>query len=128
MFTFADIKTVEDHYQKSVSIHSSVGRGATSKIPLFSIKFRLGCYQCVFCYCFFLGGFPYYFVYRALTKTTHTVLQVKSDSDIMLCIQSNQGLIMDRINKKVIYRLVLAQVKCTSIVLLNNCKQNITTL
>ena len=52
-----------------------------------------------------------------------TVLPVKSDSDVMLCLQ-NQGLIIDRslvylsypqdmINAQVIYRFALAQVECT---------------
>ena len=49
----------------------------------------------------------------------------KSDSDIMFCLQSYQGLIIDishvylsypqdRINTQVIYRFVLGQVECTS--------------
>ena len=50
-----------------------------------------------------------------------TVLSVKSDSDVMICLQSYQGLIIDislvyysypqdRINTQVIYRFVFAQV------------------
>ena len=34
----------------------------------------------------------------------------------------------DRINTQVIYRFALAEEKCTVNVLLNNCKQNITSL
>ena len=56
---------------------------------------------------------------------TFTVLPAKSDSDIMFCLQSYQGLRIDRslvyqsypqdrINTQVIYRFVLAQVECTS--------------
>ena len=55
-----------------------------------------------------------------------TFLQGKSDSDVMFCLQSYQGLIidrslvyssnpMDRINSQVIYRFALDQVECTSL-------------
>ena len=49
-----------------------------------------------------------------------TVLQAKSDSYVMFCLQSYQGLridrslMKDRINTQVIYRFALAQVECTS--------------
>ena len=54
---------------------------------------------------------------------TPTVVPAKSDSDAMLCLQSYQGLRIDRspvylsypqdrINTQMIYRLALAQVKC----------------
>ena len=67
------------------------------------------------------------------------VLPAKSDSDIMVCLQSYQGLIIhrslvhlsfpqDRINTQMIYQLALAQMEHTIYVLLNNCKQNITPL
>ena len=53
-----------------------------------------------------------------------TVLQAKSDSGVIFCLQSYQGLIIqrsleyqsnpqDRITTQVIYRLVLTQMKCT---------------
>ena len=56
--------------------------------------------------------------------TLTTVLPAKSDSDVMFCLQSYQGLIFDRslvylfylqdrINTQVIYRFVLDQVECT---------------
>ena len=58
------------------------------------------------------------------SENNATVLPANSDSDFMLCLQSYQGLIIDRslvylsypedrINKQVIYRIALAQVKCT---------------
>ena len=60
------------------------------------------------------------------TKIKHktTVLPAKSDSDVMFCLQSYEGLIIDRslvylsypqdrINTQVIYRLALGQVECT---------------
>ena len=49
-----------------------------------------------------------------------TVLPAKSDSDVMFCLQSYQGLIIDislfiiRINTQVIYRFELAQDECTN--------------
>ena len=51
-----------------------------------------------------------------------TVLPAKSDSDHMFCLQSYQGLIInrslvypqDRINTQVVYRFALAQEECTS--------------
>ena len=54
-----------------------------------------------------------------------TALPAKSDSDVMFCLQSYQGLKIDRslvylsypqdrINAQVIYRFVLAQVESTS--------------
>ena len=54
-----------------------------------------------------------------------TVLLAKGDSDVMFCLQSYQGLIIDislvyrsypqnRINTKVIYRFALAQLGCIS--------------
>ena len=54
-----------------------------------------------------------------------TVLPANSDSDVMFCLQSYQGLKIDislvylsypqdRINTQVIYRFALAQVECTS--------------
>ena len=53
-----------------------------------------------------------------------TMLPAKSDSDFMFCLQCYQGRIIDRslvyksypqdrINTQVIYRFVLAHVKCT---------------
>ena len=61
----------------------------------------------------------------AISTYTATVVPTKSDSDVMFCLQSYHGLIIDRslvyysypqdrINTHVIYRLALAQVKCTS--------------
>ena len=52
-------------------------------------------------------------------------MPAKSDSDVMFCLQSYQGLItdgslvylsypQDRINTHVIYRFPLAQVECTN--------------
>ena len=72
-------------------------------------------------------------------ESIHTVLPAKSDSDVMFCLQSHQGLIIkrslvyqsypqDRIDTQVIYRFALAQVECTSYFLLNDCKQNIASL
>ena len=54
-----------------------------------------------------------------------TVLPAKSDSDVMFCLQSYQGLRIDRslvyqsypqdrINTQMIYQFALAQVECTS--------------
>ena len=54
-----------------------------------------------------------------------TVLPAKSESDDMFCLQSHQGLRIDRslvyqsypqdrINSHVIYRFVLGQMECTS--------------
>ena len=40
-----------------------------------------------------------------------TVLLAKSDSDVMLCLQSYQGLIIDR--SHVIYQFALALLECT---------------
>ena len=40
-----------------------------------------------------------------------TVLPAKSDSDVMFCLQSDQGVRIDR--SLVICRFTLAQVKCT---------------
>ena len=51
-----------------------------------------------------------------------------TDSDVMFCLQSYQGLRIDRINTQVIYQFALAQVECKVNVLLNNCKQNTTLL
>ena len=56
---------------------------------------------------------------------TPTVLPAKSESDVMFCLQSYQGLIIDRslvyqsypqdrINTYMIYRFALAKVMCTS--------------
>ena len=58
------------------------------------------------------------------STTNATVLPAKSDSDVMFCLQSYQGLIIDRslvywsypqdrINTHVIYRFSLAQVVCS---------------
>ena len=44
---------------------------------------------------------------------TCTVLPAKSDSDVMVCSQSYQGLRIVRINTQVSYRFAYAQVKCT---------------
>ena len=55
-----------------------------------------------------------------------TVLPAKSDSYVMFCLQSYQGLILDR--SQVIYRFALLKWSVQVKVLLNNCKQNITTL
>ena len=54
-----------------------------------------------------------------------TVVPAKSDSDVMFCLQSYQGLLIDkslvylsypadRINTQVIFRFELAQVECRS--------------
>ena len=46
-----------------------------------------------------------------------TVLSTKSDIDVMFCLQSYQGLRInrsqDRINTQMIYRFALAKVECT---------------
>ena len=66
-------------------------------------------------------------------------MPVKSDSDAMFCLQSYQGLIIDkslvyksypqdRINTQVIYRFALAQVGYSCKGLLNKIKQKITSL
>ena len=62
-----------------------------------------------------------------------TVVLTKSDSDVMFCLQSKQGLIIDRslrliLSTQVIYRFALTQMECKVSVLLNNCKQNTTSL
>ena len=49
---------------------------------------------------------------KALGKVT--VLPAKSDSDVIFCLQSYEGFIIDRINTQVIYRFTLAQVECTT--------------
>ena len=61
-----------------------------------------------------------------IKRHSPTVLPAKSDSDVMFCLQSYQGLIINRslcvvyqsypqvrINKQVINRFVLAQLECT---------------
>ena len=66
-------------------------------------------------------------------------MSAKSDSDVIFCLQSYQGLIIDislvyqsypqdRVNTQVIYRFTLAQEKCTRYFLLNNYKQNMMSL
>ena len=68
-----------------------------------------------------------------------TVVPTESDSDVMFCLQSYHGLIIDRsrvylsypedrINTHVIYRFESDQVECTSYLLLGNCKNTITSL
>ena len=68
-----------------------------------------------------------------------TALPVISDSDFMFCLQNYQGFIInrplvykfypqDRINKQVIDRFALAQVKCTRECLPSYCKHSITSL
>ena len=68
-----------------------------------------------------------------------TFVPAQSDSDFMFCLQSYQGLIIDRslvylsypqdrINTQVIYRFALAQVNCTRKLYISNCKQSITSL
>ena len=63
----------------------------------------------------------------------------KRESDVMFCLQGYQGLTIDRsllywsypqdrINTQVNYRFPLAQMECKVSVLLNNCRQNITSL
>ena len=58
-------------------------------------------------------------------QTVRTVLPAKSDCDVIFCLQSYKGLIIDRshmylsnpqdrINAQVIYRFALAQMECTS--------------
>ena len=60
---------------------------------------------------------------KSILGVSTTVLPAKSGSDIMFCLQSYQGLIIDRsllyefypqdrVNTQVIYRFQLAQVKC----------------
>ena len=74
-------------------------------------------------------------VTRCLGAYSATVLPAKSDSNVMFCLQSYQGLridkslvyysyLQDRINTQVICRFGLAQVECTS----KFCKQKITPL
>ena len=59
------------------------------------------------------------------TGSIPAVLPAKSDSDVMFCLQSYQGLMIDRslvylsypqdrINTQVVHRFVLGQVGCTS--------------
>ena len=68
-----------------------------------------------------------YLRFEPCIKLTHifTVLPAKSDSCVMFCLQSYQGVIIDislvyksfpqdKINTQVIYRFELAQVGCTS--------------
>ena len=59
---------------------------------------------------------------RNNNKTSSKVLPAKSDTDVMFCLQSYEGLIIDRslvyymqseINTQVIYRIALAQIECT---------------
>ena len=63
--------------------------------------------------------------YRLHHTRTATIVPTKSDSDVMFCLQSYQGIRIDRslvyqsypqdrINTQVIYRFALAQVECTS--------------
>ena len=68
--------------------------------------------------------------FYTIGQWTSTVLPTKSDSDVMFFLQSYQWLLIDRLLKRtqVIYRFALAQVEGTSECLLNNCKQNITSL
>ena len=65
------------------------------------------------------------FFYISKNKIVSTVMLAKSDIDVMFCLQSYRGLIIDRahvyqsypqdrINTHVIYRFVLARVVCTS--------------
>ena len=98
----------------------------------FGISYKHGCI-------FFIGGKIETYKHLAqplflVTKTWKyggcvfdTVLPAKSDSDDMFCLQSNQGLVIekslcinliryDRINTRVIYRFALAQVVCISYV------------
>ena len=60
-----------------------------------------------------------------MQASTYTVLQAKSDSEFILCLQSYQGQIIerllvylsysqDRINTQVIDRFALAVMECTS--------------
>ena len=55
--------------------------------------------------------------YTSFNGYPDTVLPAKSDSDVMFCLQSYQGRIIDRsldmINTQVMYRFALAQVNCT---------------
>ena len=57
---------------------------------------------------------PVFWDYWVLPKKGEwiTVLPAKSDSDVMFCLQSYQGLIIDI--SQAIYRFALAQVECTS--------------
>ena len=61
----------------------------------------------------------------AESSERNTVLPAKSDSNVMFCLQSYSGFIIDRslvyksysqdrINTQVIYRFALAEVECTS--------------
>ena len=59
-----------------------------------------------------------------------TVLPVKSDSGVMFCLQSYQGHIIDRSLVYYSYPIDSCKLKkrVQARVLLNNCKQNITSL
>ena len=70
--------------------------------------------------------------HATVCKGDATVLPSKRDRDVVFCVQSYQGLMIDkslvylsypqedRINTQVIYRFVSAQMGCTSYILLNN--------
>ena len=76
--------------------------------------------------CIFVSQFENGQILLVKNKTkqigTGTFLPVKSDSDVMFCLQSYQGLIIDRslvypqdrINTQVIDRFALPQMECTS--------------
>ena len=50
----------------------------------------------------------------AIMQLSGTVMPAKSDCEVMFCLQSYQGLIIDdMINTQIIYRFALAQVRCT---------------
>ena len=54
------------------------------------------------------------FYLTIVSKTYVTVMPAKSDCEVMFCLQSYQGLIIDdMINTQIIYRFALAQVRCT---------------
>ena len=73
---------------------------------------------------------PFYFYvlvleFVAVTVTRTTVLPARSDGDVMFCLQSYKGLLIDRslvyysypqdrINTQVIYQFALDEVACTS--------------
>ena len=61
---------------------------------------------------------------QILSNCTATVLPAKSESDVLFCLQSHQGLIIDRslvyqsypvdrIDTQVIYQFALSKVECT---------------
>ena len=64
-------------------------------------------------------GYDIDIMHKSVCSVRGTVTPAKSDSDVMSCLQSHQGLIIDRslvyyINSQVIYGSALVPVECTS--------------